>query len=686
MLRKEWLWKLTTLLVVASMLLLAGCAPSTPTEESAPAEVEDTTGETTTEDEAASAEESEMDVVKVAYVPVMHFAAAYAAESNGYFENLNLDVQFERVTSGTEAVAFLSEGQVDVGAIAVVASTWNAFSEGLDLRIVAPAALKLMSGDPTMLVVRKELYDSGEVTSAADLVGRRVAAAGGPGSGGEYLVAKALESAGLTIFDVELENLGNADMPAAMEAGQIDAALTGSPYVTTMLEAGTAVPLVEDMVPGSMTVVFVYSGQFMSERPDVAQRFMEGLMMGARAMQGENYLSDTNIEGYLSCVNSDEETLRNTPPMLYDPNLGVRLDSLEDVESVHMANGRLEYDTPLDLSTIVDLSWQEAALEKLGRWMPEALDPAELIRVAYVPVMHFASAYAAEGNGYFDALGLDVEFEKVSSGTEAVAFLSEGQVDVGAIAVVASTWSAFAQGLDLRIVAPAALKLMEGDPTMLVVRTDLFDSGEVTSGADLAGLRIAVAGGPGSGGEYLVAKALEPFGLTIFDVELENIGNPDMPAAIEAGQIDAALTGSPYVTTMLEAGTAVPLVQDMVPGSMTVVFVYSAQFMEERPEAARRFMLGLMQGTRAMQGDDYLNDTNIAAYLGYVSSEEDTIRNTPAMLYDPDLVVRTESLEDVQRVHMTNGRFDYETPVDINTIVDLSWQQYALMILGGYEE
>jgi len=686
MLEKKWLWKLTTLLVVTSMLLLAGCAPSAATEAPAPEEVEDTAEDTTSEEDTEpAAEETEKDVVKVAYVPVMHFAAAYAAESNGYFDELNLDVQFEKVKSGTEAVAFLSEGQVDVGAIAVVASTWNAFSEGLDLRIVAPAALKLMSGDPTMLVVRKDLYDSGEVTSAADLAGMRVASAGGPGSGGEYLVAKALESAGLSIFDVELESLGNADMPAAMEAGQIDAALTGSPYVTTMLEAGTAVPLVEDMVPGSMTVVFVYSGQFMADRPDVAQRFMEGLMMGARAMQGDNYLSDANIEGYLSCVSSDEETLRNTPPMLYDPNLGVRLDSLEDVQSVHMANGRLEYEAPLDISTIVDLSWQEAALENLGRWMPEALDPAEPIRVAYVPVMHFASSYAAEGNGYFDALGLDVEFEKVSSGTEAVAFLSEGQVDVGAIAVVASTWAAFDQGLDLRIVAPAALKLMEGDPTMLVVRKDLFDSGEVTSGADLAGLRVGVAGGPGSGGEYLVAKALEPFGLTIFDVELENIGNPDMPAAIEAGQIDAALTGSPYVTTMLESGTAVPLVQDMVPGSMTVVFVYSAKFMEERPEAARRFMLGLMQGTRAMQGDDYLSDDNIAAYLGYVSSDEETIQNTPAMLYDPDLVVRTESLEDVQRVHMTNGRFDYETPVDVDTIVDLSWQQYALMILGGYE-
>ena len=310
----------------------------------------------------------------------------------------------------------------------------------------------------------------------------------------------------------------------------------------------------------------------------------------------------------------------------------------------------------------------------------------EVVKVAYVPIMHFAPLYVAKERGFFDALGLDVQLETVKSGTEAIAFLTEGQIDVGAIAVTAGAWNAFNQGLDLRVVAPAALKLMKGDPTKLMVRKDLYDSGEVTTAADLKGRTVAMAGGPGGGGEYLVAKALEGSGLTVHDVEMVKIGNPDMAAAFETGAIDAALMGSPYVAQVMQAGTAVPLVEDMAPGAMTVVFVYSGKFMKERPEAAKRFMVGLMQGTRAMQGDEYLSDENMAAYLKYQKSTEEAIRASTPMLYDPNLNINEESLRDVERVHRENGRTDYTDPVPMENVVDYSWQRYALMILGPYQQ
>ena len=50
-----------------------------------------------------------------------------------------------------------------------------------------------MTDSPTKLLVRKALADT--VTSAADLKGKRVAVAGGPGSGGEYLLSKGSSAA-----------------------------------------------------------------------------------------------------------------------------------------------------------------------------------------------------------------------------------------------------------------------------------------------------------------------------------------------------------------------------------------------------------------------------------------------------------------------------------------------------------
>ena len=88
------------------------------------------------------------------------------------------------------------------------------------------------------------------------------------------------------------------------------------------------------------------------------------------------------------------------------------------------------------------------------------LDPPQPVRVAYVPIMKFATAYVAESRGLFKKYGLDVKLDSVKSGTEAIAFLDKGSVDVGGIAIVASLWSAWNRGLDIRVIAPGALDPM----------------------------------------------------------------------------------------------------------------------------------------------------------------------------------------------------------------------------------
>jgi NitT/TauT family transport system substrate-binding protein len=224
-----------------------------------------------------------------------------------------------------------------------------------------------MKDGPTKLLVRKDLADSGAVKSIADLKGKRIGTAGGPGSGGEYFVAKALEQADLTIRDVELMNIGNPDMPAAMQAGSIDAALAGTPFSDQMVEAGTAKVLATDLTPGLMTVAFVASGKFIAERPQVAERFVLALAEAARMMQGGDYLSAENVEAYLTFTNSTEEALRKGTPVIYDPNLTIPVDGLKDVERVHRENGRTDYQEPIDLSKVVNEQFTKAAVEALGK-------------------------------------------------------------------------------------------------------------------------------------------------------------------------------------------------------------------------------------------------------------------------------------------------------------------------------
>jgi len=313
------------------------------------------------------------------------------------------------------------------------------------------------------------------------------------------------------------------------------------------------------------------------------------------------------------------------------------------------------------------------------------LDPPEEVTVAYVPIMKFATMYVAEELGLFDKYGLDVDIERVKSGTEAIAFLTEGTIDVGGIAIVTSLWNGWDQGLDIRIFAPGALEPFEDSPTKLLVRSDLLDDGTVTDIADLAGLTVAMAGGPGSGGEYLAAKALERGDLTIRDVETVQLGNADMPAAFENGSIDAGLLGSPYADQVIEGGFAVPIAEDLTPGLMTVAFVGSGKFINERPEVAERFALALMEASRLMQGDDYLSDDNIAAYLKYVNSTEEALRAGSPVIYDPNQVIPIDGLSDVERVHRENGRTEYTDPIDLSSVVETMFTEQALELLGEAE-
>ena len=341
--------------VVLLTVLLAACTPLP----------QEGTGQEAADQETMDTS-AELEKVKVAYVPIMKFATMYVAAGRGLFEKHGLDVELERVKSGSEAIAFLSEGQIDVGGIAIVTSLWNGWNQGLDIRVIAPGALEPFENSPTKVIARKELVDSGEVTSAADLAGRTVSIAGGPGSGAEYLLSKALERGGLTIGDIESVNIGNADAPAAFANGSIDAALLGSPFADQVIEAGDGMAIETDLTPGLMTVAFVGSGNFVNERPDVAERFVTALMEAARMMQGDAYLSDENLAAYLNYTNSTEEALRNGRPVIYDVNMIIPVDGLSDVEATHRSNGRTEYDTPIDLDNVVDTRFVEAALSALG--------------------------------------------------------------------------------------------------------------------------------------------------------------------------------------------------------------------------------------------------------------------------------------------------------------------------------
>ena len=114
---------------------------------------------------------------------------------------------------------------------------------------------------------------------------------------------------------------------------------------------------------------------------------------------------------------------------------------------------------------------------------------------------------------------------------------------------------------------------------------------------------------------------------------------------------------------------------------MTVAFVGSGKFVNQRADVAERFVLAL-ESSSLMQGDDFLDDV-IKAYMTNTNTTEKALR-MKKLIYDPNIVIPVAGLKDIESVHRLNGRTEYTSELDLNNAVDERFTKKALGILGNY--
>ena len=118
---------------------------------------------------------------------------------------------------------------------------------------------------------------------------------------------------------------------------------------------------------------------------------------------------------------------------------------------------------------------------------------------------------------------------------------------------------------------------------------------------------------------------------------------------------------------------------------MTTVFMYSGKLIKEHPDIAKRFMVALIKGSRAMQGNKYLDPANMKAYLKYVTSTEDAIRKGAPQVYDPDLKVYIDSIKNMEEVFRWAGWTTYTTEIPQDKMADSSFVENAVKVLGPFK-
>jgi NitT/TauT family transport system substrate-binding protein len=331
----------------------------------------------------ADGEALQLTTVRVGLVPVMIFAPVFVADAKGYFADENLEVEILRNPGGSEPLAPLATGELEVVLGGAGTGLFNYAARNLELN--GDPGFRIVSGghaeaEPmtSPLVVSKARFDNGEITSVADLRGGRVAI-NAPGAATEYWMAQALASEGLTWEDVELVAVAFPDVAASLNspsADRVDAAILGEPLVSFAEAEGLVVRLSDDFIDGFQATFLYMSVDFIENNREAAVGFVRAYVRAARDLaSAEAWQSDeiaTILETY---TNVPAEVNRNASRPLYPLNGEINVADLETLQAYFLEKGDLSYTEPLDVTMMLDTSLSEEVIADLGEYeMDEDMD------------------------------------------------------------------------------------------------------------------------------------------------------------------------------------------------------------------------------------------------------------------------------------------------------------------------
>jgi len=295
------------------------------------------------------------------------------------------------------------------------------------------------------------------------------------------------------------------------------------------------------------------------------------------------------------------------------------------------------------------------------------ITPTEVhvVNVGIVNLGLFAPLYIADAKGYFAGEGIKLNLQTVASGVDAIPLASTGKLDVVVAGFSAGMFNAMGEGLDVKVVGSMAVAA--GDPDNS--STHLVSAPAIKTVADLKGKKIGAAGGAGGTGAYITALALQTAGLTLADVTIVNLANPDMPTALKNGGIDAALLGAPFSFNAMKDGAnslAVP-----PKGYSGTGVIYGGQFLNS--PYAQLFFNALARGAKDLQNGAVTDDVNIQILATALGQDVAALKAIPFDTWLPNLAPLPDQLTQMQQVWIASGAITYKTPMATADFVDTTF-------------
>ncbi|MCZ2858532.1 ABC transporter substrate-binding protein [Blastococcus sp. VKM Ac-2987] len=211
----------------------------------------------------------------------------------------------------------------------------------------------------------------------------------------------------------------------------------------------------------------------------------------------------------------------------------------------------------------------------------------EQVSVGVIPIVDVSPLYLGQEQGFFADCGLELTLETGQGGAAIVPAVVSGQSQFG-FSNITSLLLAASEGLPLRVVANGVASTGEqGADFGAVVTTP--DSG-IAGAADLAGATVAV-NTLNNIGTTTIRESVRAAGGDPDAVEFVELPFPEMPAALEQGNVDAAWVVEPFLAVATDAGARVVTSNfvDTADDLTVAAYFTSEQYAQENPEAVECF-------------------------------------------------------------------------------------------------
>ncbi|WP_455714694.1 ABC transporter substrate-binding protein [Anaerosporobacter sp.] len=276
----------------------------------------------------------------------------YVAEAKGFFEEEfekdGIEVELIFFTLGPPIIEAFTSEELDFGFLGDQ-PTYQGIANGVDLKIIGTYEA---SDKARGLVARNDA----NITSIKDLKGKKVAVPFG--SNMQPLLDLYLKQEGLTTDDIELLNLSLADINTSLTSGDIEAAVTGEPWITQIVSKGEVTKITDSQGIKLFVNPIIASNDFVTDNPDLTVRLLK-VLQKAKDWIDEN--KEETIQIVKEKTGAEEESLR-----ALDDTVDWSLALTEEKIDALVIGVDQSYDANLlkkkiDIKSKIDLSFLEKA-------------------------------------------------------------------------------------------------------------------------------------------------------------------------------------------------------------------------------------------------------------------------------------------------------------------------------------